>query len=668
MIVLKDFIFPFTAIVGQENIKKSLILNAINPSIGGVLIKGEKGTGKTTAVRALADLLPPIKIVKGCAFNCDPENTSSLCDMCRSDDIQVEEKKMRVVELPLGATEDRVVGSINIEKALKEGIKALEPGLLAEANRNILYVDEINLLDDNLVDVLLDAAAYGINIVEREGVSFTHPSNFILVGTMNPAEGELRPQLSDRIGLHIVVSSVMELENRVKIMERREEYEKDSGKFREKFQEDQEAVRQRIVKAREILKYVEVPHHLMEIIAQLCIDMGVDGHRADIAILKTAKTIAAYNDETTVNEDHVKEAALLVLGERFHTTSFNEDKVKNQMEQAKSELSKKKEEQENKDKSELSPQENQKSSQGKQDQEIKKKLQPTGGDRKRGMKLKTKEKEEKTVEEDYQEADIKKLLKMKGKQKKKLYGKRVDSKTIKGRYVKSKLPEKISGDIAIDATIRAAAAGSTGNIEIKSEDIRQKVRKHGAKASIALVVDISGSMFSDRKANRVKGILNRLVEDINRHQDKLSVIGFKGGEAEIIIPTTRRASSFQEQLDNIRVGGTTPLASGLQKGFEILKQEKLRDEYVPMMIILTDGMPNVGIKEGPVKDAMNIAQDLKENEIPTIVINFEKAVKYGHDFNMDLALAAGGRYYDVENLANLGAAVSKIMDYERKLV
>jgi len=236
--LLKDFIFPFTAIVGQENIKKSLILNAINPSIGGVLIKGEKGTGKTTAVRALADLLPPIKVVKGCPFNCDPDDTSSICQSCKSNDFEIEEKKMRVVELPLGATEDRVVGSINIEKALKEGVKALEPGLLAEANRNILYVDEINLLDDNLVDVLLDAAAYGINIVEREGVSFTHPSNFILVGTMNPAEGELRPQLSDRIGLHIVVSSIMELEDRVKIMERREEYEKYPEKFQEKFQEN----------------------------------------------------------------------------------------------------------------------------------------------------------------------------------------------------------------------------------------------------------------------------------------------------------------------------------------------------------------------------------------------------------------------------------------------
>lgn len=341
--LLKNFIFPFSAIVGQEYIKKALILNAINPSIGGVLIKGDKGTGKTTAVRALADLLPPIKVVKGCPFNCDPEDADSLCETCRSGDFQVDEKKMRVVELPLGSTEDRVVGSIDIKKALKEGIKALEPGILAEANRNILYVDEINLLDDNLVDVLLDAAAYGINIVEREGVSVTHPANFILVGTMNPAEGELRPQLSDRIGLHISVSSIMDVEERVKIMERREEFETHPSMFRDKFQESQDLIRDKIVKARQILESVIISRELMEIIARISVDMGVDGHRADIAILKTAKTLAAYDNLDTVSEDHVEEAALLVLGERFQKTC-DQDKIKKKMQQAKSEISQEKKE------------------------------------------------------------------------------------------------------------------------------------------------------------------------------------------------------------------------------------------------------------------------------------------------------------------------------------
>jgi len=639
---VKNLIFPFSAIVGQENIKKALILNAINPSIGGVLIKGDKGTGKTTAVRALADLLPTIKIVKGCAFNCDPDDIESLCQECSIGEIEVTEKKMRVVELPLGSTEDRVVGSINIEKALKEGLKALEPGILANANRNILYVDEINLLDDNLVDVLLDAAAYGVNIVEREGISLIHPANFILVGTMNPAEGELRPQLSDRIGLHISVHSIMELEDRVEIMQRREEFESNPNIFRDKFKNKQDEIQHKIIKARKILKEVKIPRDLLEVIAKICIDMGVDGHRADIAILKTSKAIAAYNNRNTVNEDDVSEAALLVLGERFQKASYDQDKIKKKVEEAISE-----------------------GSEDKKEKQKKTPIPESGDAKKRGMKLKTLEKEDELVEADEEEVDIKKLLKMKGKKKRRLYGKRVNSQTLKGRYIKSKIPRDNSNDIAIDATIRAAALGSKGNIKVESDDIRLKVRKHGAKASIALIVDISGSMLSEKKTNRVKGILNRIIEDTNRHQDKLSVIGFKGEEAEIIIPTTRRALSFQEQVDNIRVGGTTPLASGLKKGFELLKKEKAHNEYVPMMIILTDGMPNVGLDEGPVQDAIKIAEKLKNFEILTITVNFEKAVKFGHEFNMDLALASGGRYYDVEDLKDPACAISNILDYER---
>ncbi len=341
--LLKNLIFPFSAIVGQEKVKKALVLNAINPSIGGVLIKGDKGTGKTTAVRALADLLPPLRVIKGCPFNCDPDDPTAVCDSCKADEsgeIQVVEKKMRVVELPLGATEDRVVGSINIEKALKEGMKALEPGILADANRNILYVDEINLLDDNLVDVLLDAAAYGINTVEREGISLAHPSNFILVGTMNPAEGELRPQLSDRIGLQISVQSIMDIGDRVKIMERREAFEKDPNAFREEFRKYQDQILENIIEARKLLSKVVISQDMMKVIAQLCVDMGVDGHRADIAILKTSKTLAAYYKHEEVKSVDVEEAAALVLGERFQRKSWDEEKIKKQIENAANEISK----------------------------------------------------------------------------------------------------------------------------------------------------------------------------------------------------------------------------------------------------------------------------------------------------------------------------------------
>ncbi|MBZ9570233.1 ATP-binding protein [Methanobrevibacter sp. TMH8] len=316
---MKKNIFPFTAIVGQEKIKKALILNAINPSIGGVLIKGDRGTGKTTAVRALANLLPEIEVVEGCSFNCDEDSYREfelykVNDKSADDDILIIKKPMSVVELPLGATEDRVVGSLDIEKALKEGIKALEPGLLAQTNRNILYIDEINLLDDNLVDILLDAAAFGVNTIEREGISISHPSRFILVGTMNPEEGELRGQLSDRIGLEIEVEGIGNIDDRILIMKRREEFEMDPASFIAKFDDEQKELQNRIIEAQKLLNNVEIDSTSLEIIARITLELGAEGHRSDISILKTSKTIAAFNNHLKVDDNDLEEAISLVLG------------------------------------------------------------------------------------------------------------------------------------------------------------------------------------------------------------------------------------------------------------------------------------------------------------------------------------------------------------------
>jgi magnesium chelatase subunit I len=322
-------VYPFTAIVGQEDMKLSLILNVINPALGGVLIKGEKGTAKSTAVRALAELLPAMPAVKGCQFHCDPAEPNLLCDDCshklaHKETLPQETIKMRVVELPVSATEDRVVGTLDIEQAIKHGEKKFEAGILALANRNILYVDEINLLDDHVVDVLLDAAAMGINTVEREGVSYSHPARFVLVGTMNPEEGDIRPQLLDRFGLSVTVTGEHDPVKRVEVIKRRLAYENDAEKFIASYQKEQEALATTITQAQKTLRQVTVDDSILAKVAELAVALGVDGHRADITVIKTAMTLAAFAQRTQVSLDDVKGAAKLALPHRMRRRPFEE--------------------------------------------------------------------------------------------------------------------------------------------------------------------------------------------------------------------------------------------------------------------------------------------------------------------------------------------------------
>lgn len=322
-------IYPFSAIVGQENMKKALILNVINPALGGVLIRGEKGTAKSTAVRALADLLPEMDQVEDCSFGCDPHDKSTMCHSCftrtnNGEDLPVVARKMKVIDLPVSATEDRVVGTLDIEHAIKKGEKKFEPGILAKANRNILYVDEVNLLDDHVVDVLLDSAAMGVNTIEREGVSYSHPAKFILVGTMNPEEGDLRPQLLDRFGLAVDVRGESETEQRVEVIKRRLEYENNPAEFSHKFREQQEELAARIIKAKQKLNEVIFKDQILELAARISFEIGVDGHRADINIIKTAVTIAAFAGRDEVIASDVLEAAALVLPHRMRRKPFED--------------------------------------------------------------------------------------------------------------------------------------------------------------------------------------------------------------------------------------------------------------------------------------------------------------------------------------------------------
>ena len=767
---MRKSVFPFTAIVGQEKIKQALVLNAVNPSIGGVLIKGDRGTGKTTAVRALADLLPEIEVVDGDIFNSDEESYKEFelykaIDKNKDDDVLLVKKPMRVIELPLGATEDRVVGSLDIEKALHEGIKALEPGLLAQANRNILYIDEINLLDDNLVDVLLDAAAFGVNTIEREGISISHPSKFILIGTMNPEEGELRGQLSDRIGLKISVSGIINIEDRIEIMKQIDDFEKDPKSFIAKYADAEDNLQKRIIMARKLLPSVSISDEYFEIIARLTRNLGVEGHRNDITILKTAKAIAAFNNHWKVTMDDLEESILLVLGE---INECDNNQIQNQIQQAQNEMNQEKNSEdldndENSSQNQDSSNEEGDSNEDIQDDTYNKYAQdndlkddngsdnsfdnfnnnvdndldnldnednldendedesdeendeknndldnPSNDDYNDENQLQGEVNDSDRIDDEYQmdynenksekeinefdleslEKDIRKMLVMEGREKEKFYGSRVNSKSEKGKYVKSKYSPNVSNsDIAIDATIRAALKSKTSKntelnkknalkVDIKNEDIREKVRKHKARASVALVVDMSGSMLAEKKINKIRGILERIIKNVNRNRDKLTVIGFKGRDSEVIIPSTKRPSSFLDKLDKITVGGTTPMASGLEKAIEILKNENKKGEFIPMLILLSDGMPNVGLTDSynkkvrgsPINDVLAMGEELAENKIYTIIIDFEKKHKHGRNINMELAFLSNGRYYDLEEIYNPDIAIDKILTYERNIL
>jgi magnesium chelatase subunit I len=326
-------LYPFAAIVGQEMLKRALILNIIDPTIGGVLIRGEKGTAKSTAVRGLADILPAIEVVQDCPFQLPANEPDSMCEHCTDRPCLDREhpdqpsplirRKVRVVELPLGATEDRLVGTLNLEHALKTGEKRFEPGILAQAHRGILYVDEVNLLDDHLVDVLLDSAAMGMNTVEREGVSFAHPARFTLVGTMNPEEGELRPQLLDRFGLCVNIEGIREPESRVAIMERRLLFDKDPAEFAESWVTESERISHLVEEAQVRSRNVVADRAVFERIAAACLRLGVDGHRADIVTLKTARALSAYEGRTEVMAEDIAVAAELALPHRLPRTPFD---------------------------------------------------------------------------------------------------------------------------------------------------------------------------------------------------------------------------------------------------------------------------------------------------------------------------------------------------------
>ena len=320
--------FPFSAIVGQDEMKRAILVAAVDPSVGGVLVFGDRGTGKSTAVRALAALLPKMRAVTNCVYGCDPLAGTPSCEACAILKARGEPKSVLkavpVVDLPLGATEDRVVGALDLERALSQGIKAFEPGLLARANRGFLYIDEVNLLEDHLVDLLIDVAASGENMVEREGLSVRHPARFVLVGSGNPEEGELRPQLLDRFGLAVDVQTPTELSLRIEVVKRRDAYESNPDAFIEKWHKEDEKIRRRIVAAKKKLPSVKVPDAVLERAAQLCMALGTDGLRGELALMRAARALAAYEGDAIVTDHHLKQIAAPALRHRLRRNPLDD--------------------------------------------------------------------------------------------------------------------------------------------------------------------------------------------------------------------------------------------------------------------------------------------------------------------------------------------------------
>ncbi|HUE80955.1 MAG TPA: magnesium chelatase ATPase subunit I [Pyrinomonadaceae bacterium] len=605
--------YPFTAIVAQDEMKLALILNVIDPSIGGVLIMGHRGTGKSTAVRALAGLLPEITVVQGCPYHCNPPDVEagkkkerarnratnraqSLCPDCdrrlaSGEKLKPERTAIRVVDLPLGATEDRICGTIDIERALQTGVKAFEPGLLARANRGFLYIDEVNLLEDHLVDLLLDVAVTGINRVEREGISIEHPARFLLIGSGNPEEGELRPQLLDRFGLHVEVTTENDPDKRVEIVERRDAFERDPETFNQTFAIDQDQVRKKITRARRNLEHLTVKRPLLRQIARLCSELNVDGHRGELTIMRAARALAAFRGRKEVKPEDVKAVTVMAVGHRLRRDALEETsgaaRIEETLEQVFSESSKQPK----------GGADNNDSGQGSKLRVVGQRS-PEG---EIGSHSKFQASLPRTFESNESQLEIPKqagvtdLSSRRGQSS----GKRqmvFDSK--RGRYSRAMRIPEASSRVAVDATLRAAAWLGLKNDprRVNKEALRYKrfARKSGTLFIFA--IDASGSMAINRINQARVAILNLLRESyVNR--DRVAIISFRGLGAEVVLPPSRSILRARQALDSIAVGGGTPLSAGLASVISLVKRERVKDGKF-IMLLFTDGGANVSVKEG----------------------------------------------------------------------
>ncbi|MFF7952021.1 putative cobaltochelatase [Streptomyces griseorubiginosus] len=618
--------FPFTAVVGQDDLRLALLLNAVSPAVGGVLVRGEKGTAKSTAVRALSALLPEVPVVAGCRFSCDPAAPDPSCPDGPHEPGNGATRPSRMVELPVGASEDRLVGALDIERALAEGVKAFEPGLLADAHRGILYVDEVNLLHDHLVDLLLDAAAMGASYVEREGVSVRHASKFLLVGTMNPEEGELRPQLLDRFGLTVEVAASREPDQRVEVVRRRLAYDDDPAGFAARWAAEESAVRQRVVAARELLPSVRLGDGALRQIAATCAAFEVDGMRADIVMARTATALAAWAGRTDVLAEDVRQAALLALPHRrrrnpFDAPGLDEDKLDETLEEFGGSDDDDQPDPDGPGGGGGQPP----SSDGPQADGGGSGAQPEAGEGGEPQPSGAGSGEQSAVRAS--EPFRTKVLSVPGLGEG-AAGRRSRARTEHGRTTGARRPQGALTKLHLAATVQAAAPhqrarGRSGRgLVVRRDDLRQATREGREGNLVLFVVDASGSMAARQRMSAVKGAVLSLLLDAYQRRDKVGLVTFRGTTGEVALPPTSSVDAAAARLEILPTGGRTPLAAGLLRAHEVLRVERLRDPARrALVVVVTDGRATGGPE--PVALAGRAARLFAAEGVASVVVDCE---------------------------------------------
>ncbi|MGW2251267.1 putative cobaltochelatase [Kitasatospora sp. NPDC001660] len=616
---MSDVRYPFTAVVGMADLRLGLLLNAVSPAVGGVLVRGEKGTAKSTMVRALAGLLPPIATVDGCRFACAPATPDPQCPDGPHVGPSASERPSQLVELPVGVAEDRIVGSLDLERALAEGVKAYEPGLLARAHRGVLYIDEVNLLQDHVVDLLLDAAAMGRSYVEREGVSVRHAARFLLVGTMNPEEGELRPQLLDRFGLTVEIAATRDPAERAEVVRRRLAYDADPVAFAARFADEERALAERITTARELLPKVELTDVALRQITAVCAAFEVDGLRADIVMARTAVALAAWDGRTEVLEEDVRKAAQLALPHRRRRNPFDAPGLdEEQLDRTLEEHGEPEPEGggspggdgDGPDDDGPGPDDGggpgpdgggapEPSDSGPQTpQAAAPDAGPDAGEQPvpAGRPAPARESAPVTAGDPYRT----RLFAVRGTGHG-AQGRRSPAETDSGHAVRARRPQGTLSRLHLTATLQAAAPhqvarGRSGAaLVLRKDDFREQVRKGRESNLVLFVVDASGSMAARQRMTAVKGAVLSLLMDAYQRRDKIGMITFRGAGAELALPPTSSVEVGAARLESLPTGGRTPLAAGLLRAHEVLRVERLRDpDRRPLVVVVTDGRATGG--------------------------------------------------------------------------